>query len=50
LAHTNTYLIYELLECVKGPVGQILTYRISMTQGNNRILEKTPSEDPVLTV
>ena len=49
MAHTNTYLIYELLECVKGPVRQILTYRISMTQGNNRISERSPSEVPALT-
>ena len=40
------YIICELLEHVKGPVLPIQNCRISMTQGNNRII----SEDPILTV
>ena len=50
LAHPNIYPIYELLECMKGPVLQIQSCRISMTQGNNRISKRSPSEDPVLIV
>ena len=50
LAHPNIYPIYELLECMKGLVLQIQNYRISMTQGNNRISKRSPSEDPVLIV
>ena len=37
--------IYPIMECMKKPVLQIQNYRISMTQGNNRISEKSPSED-----
>jgi hypothetical protein len=37
---------YKLLKCMKGPVIQIQSHRISKTQGNNRILE-SPDEDPV---
>ena len=48
LTHPNIYSIYELLEHVKGPVLQIQSCRISMTQGNNRISERSPSEVPVL--
>ena len=43
LAHPNIYPINELLECMKGLVLQIQNYRISMTQGNNRISERNPS-------
>ena len=50
MAHPNIYPIYELLECVKVPVLQIQNYRISMTQGNDRISERSPSEVPVLMV
>ena len=50
LFHPNIYSIYELLEHVKGPVLQIQSCRISMTQGNNRISERSPNKDPVLTV
>jgi hypothetical protein len=46
LAHPNIYPIDELLEGVKGPVPQIQNYKISMTQGNDRIAEMSPSEDP----
>ena len=35
---------------MKGSVLQIQNYRISMTQGNNRISKRSPSEDPVLIV
>jgi hypothetical protein len=50
LAHPNIYPIYELLEHAKEPALQIQSHRISMTQGNNRISERSPSDDPVLTV
>lgn len=46
----QTYPIYELLECVKGVVLQFQRYRISMTQANNRISVRSPSEDPVWIV
>jgi hypothetical protein len=39
---------HELLEHMKGPVLQIQSCRIPMTQGNNRISQKSPCEDPVL--
>jgi hypothetical protein len=47
LAYPNIYLICELLERIKGPVLQ--NQRFSMTQGNNRISERSPNEDPILT-
>ena len=50
LVYPNIYPIYELLEHMKGLVLQIQSYRISMTQGNNRKSERSPSEDPVLIV
>jgi hypothetical protein len=50
LVPLNIYPIYELLECVKGQALQIQSCRISMTQSNNRMSEKSPSEDPVLIV
>lgn len=37
LAHPNIYSISELLVCIKGPNPQIQNYRISMTEGYNRI-------------
>jgi hypothetical protein len=40
--------INELLEPVKELVPLIQSCRIFMTQGNNRILERSPSENPVL--
>ena len=49
LAHPNTHLIYEL-EHVKGLGLQIQSYRISMTQGNNRISKRRPSEGTSLIV
>jgi hypothetical protein len=50
LAHPNVHLICELLERAKGPVLQIQSFRNSMTQGNSRISERSPGEDPVLMV
>ena len=50
LAHTNIHPIYKLLKCVKGPVLQIQSCRIFMTQGNNRISERRLGEDPGLIV
>ena len=38
------------LEWMKGLVRQIQNCEISMTQGNNRISERRPSEVPVLIV
>jgi hypothetical protein len=46
----NTYPIYDLLELVKGPVLQTVICRISTTQSNNKISERSPGEDPVLIV
>jgi hypothetical protein len=48
LTHLNIYTISELLECRKVLVLQSESYRISMTQGNNRISERSSSEVPVL--
>jgi hypothetical protein len=48
--HPNIYPICELLECVKGVVLQIQSCRISMTQANKGISERSPCEDPVWTV
>ena len=50
MAHPNIYPIDELLKYMKGPVLQIQNYRMSMTQGNNRISEKSPGEVLVLIV
>ena len=36
LAHPDIYLIYEILECVKGLVLLIQSCRISMTLGNSK--------------
>lgn len=47
LTHPNLFPIYELLKLVKGRVLQILSFGISMAQGNYRLLERRPSEDPV---
>jgi hypothetical protein len=48
MAQPNIYPINELLEYMKGPVLQIQNHRISMTQGNNRISQRSPSGIPVL--
>ena len=50
LAHPQIYLINELLEHVKSLVLLIQVCRISLTQGNNRISDRSPSEDLVLMV
>ena len=46
LAQPSIYLIYDLLEHVKGPVLHSQSCRISTTQGNNQISKRNPSEDP----
>ena len=48
MAHLNIYPICKLLECIKELVLQIQTYRISITQANNRISERSPGENLVL--
>jgi hypothetical protein len=50
LVHPNISLIYELLELMKGPMLQIQSCKISMTQDNNRIINRSSGEDPVLMV
>ena len=50
LAHPNIYPMDELPECIKRLVLQIQNYRVSMTQGNNKISERSPSEVSVLIV
>lgn len=45
LSQPNIYLVYELLVHMKGPVLQN-----SMTQGHNRLSERSPSKDTVLIV
>lgn len=47
MVHPNIYPIYDLLECVKELVLQNNNYRISMTQGNSRISERSVGEGPV---
>jgi hypothetical protein len=49
-AHPNTYLKYKLLERMKGVVPQNQCFRISMTQGNNKISERNPGENSVSIV
>lgn len=49
LAHINIHF-YEMLEHVRRPDLQLQSYKISMTQGNNKIFEKRPSEVPVSIV
>ena len=48
VAHPYTYPICGLLEHEKGMAPQIQSCRISMTQGNNRISERSPIEGPRL--
>lgn len=48
LAHLSIYLIYELLEYRMGSSLWIQSCGISMTQGNSKISETHPSEDPGL--
>lgn len=48
MAYPKAYPIDELLKYMKGLVLQIQNYRISMTQGDNRLSNRSPSEVPVL--
>ena len=41
-AHPNIHPVCELLELMKGPLLQIQSRRISMTQGSNRRSERSP--------
>jgi hypothetical protein len=50
LAQANIYPMYEILEFVNELALQIQSSRISMTQGKNRLSEKSLSEEPVLMV
>lgn len=50
MAHPNFQPIYDLLEYVKGPVRQTQSYSISITQGNNKIAKRNPSEGLVWIV
>lgn len=43
LAHPQVYIICELWECCPKAAGSVNT---DLTQGNNRITKKSPSEDP----
>ena len=47
-AQLHTYAIYKLLEHTKGLFLQIQNYKIFVTQGNNRISKRSPSEVSVL--
>lgn len=42
------WVIYVLLEHVKGSDVQTQSYLISMTQGSDRTSEMSPGEDPVV--
>lgn len=46
LVHPNIYPTDELLEQMKQQVLQIQSYRLSMTQDNHRLSERSPCEDP----
>lgn len=46
-AHSDTYLVFEPVDYVKGLDLQIHSCKISMTQGNNMMSKKSPSEGPV---
>lgn len=48
LAHPDIYSVDELLGCMNEQVLQMQNYRISMTHGDNRIAERSPSEVSVL--
>ena len=48
MSYPIIYPTDELLEFMKQLVLQIQNYRIFITQSNNRITERSPSEDPVL--
>lgn len=50
MAHLNIFTIDDLLECMMELVLEIKIYRILMTQPNNRIPKRSPSEVPILIV
>ena len=50
VSYPSIYPIYELMEHVKRQGQQIQSYRISMTQGNNRIYQRSPNKNPVWIV
>ena len=50
LTHPNIYPTDELLEGMYWPVLLIQNYRISTTQGNNRLSKRSPNDDPVYLV
>lgn len=43
LARPNIYLRHELLECMKEPILQIQSCRITMTQGTTEYLKGIPA-------
>ena len=45
LVHLNIYPSYDLLELLRRSVLQIQRCRMSTTQGNNRILDRSPCEE-----
>jgi hypothetical protein len=50
LARPQTYIICELLGCMKGLLVQIENCKISLTQGNNRITRRSSTELLLLMV
>ena len=50
LAHSTLYPIYELLEYITGLVLRNSNCRISMTQGNTRIPQRSFREGQVMMV
>ena len=48
MVHPNIYPMDKLLKCMKRRDLQIQNDRISMTQDNSKISERSPSKDPVL--
>ena len=50
LAHPNIYSTFDLHEKAKGLVLKTHSDRISLTQGNSRISERSFGEGPVLMV
>ena len=50
MAHPKIYITEEWLGHMKGPVLLFQSCRISMTQGNNRLIGRSPGEDSTLMV
>lgn len=50
LVHPSIHPVNKLLDCVKGLVLQIQSYKIAIIQGNNMVSERSPSKAPVLIV